>query len=101
MNKQVIKRIATRDMKEISNMNLDEMGIYNRFNEENITEAYALIIGPENTPFENGILFSNKFSSNYPCPLRYRYYSTSKYRIHQIYMLEDVINFRKSVFIDN
>ncbi len=84
MSKQVIKRIATRDMKEISNMNLDEMGIYIHFNEENITEAYALIIGPENTPFENGILyFQINFPSNYPySPPKIQYYSTSKYRIH-------------------
>ena len=67
MSKQVIKRIATRDMKEINNMNLKDLGIYIHFNEENIMEAYALIIGPNDTPFENGILyFKINFPNNYP-----------------------------------
>lgn len=84
MSKQVIKRIATRDMKEINNMNLNELGVYIHFNEENIMEAYAMIIGPKNTPFENGILyFKINFPSNYPySPPKIQYYSTSKYRIH-------------------
>ena len=84
MSKQAIKRIATRDMKEVSNMNLNNQGIYIHFNEENITEAFALIIGPEKTPFENGVLyFKINFPSNYPfSPPNIQYYSTSKYRIH-------------------
>lgn len=84
MSKQAIKRIATRDMKEVSNMNLNDQGIYIHFNEENITEAFALIIGPEKTPFENGILyFKINFPSNYPfSPPNVQYYSTSRYRIH-------------------
>lgn len=84
MSKQAIKRIATRDMKEVSNMNLNDQGIYIHFNEENITEAFALIIGPEKTPFENGVLyFKINFPSNYPfSPPNIQYYSTSKYRIH-------------------
>lgn len=84
MSNQAIKRIATRDMKEISNMNLNELGIYVHFNEENIMEAYALIIGPKDTPYENGILYFNiNFPSNYPfSPPKVQYYSTSKYRIH-------------------
>lgn len=84
MSKQLVKRIATRDMKEINNMNLNDLGIYVHFNEENITEAYALIIGPEGTPFENGVLyFKINFPSNYPfSPPSVQYYSTSKHRIH-------------------
>ena len=84
MSKQAIKRIATRDMKEISDMNLNGLGIYVNFNEENIMEAYALIIGPKDTPYENGILyFKIDFPHNYPySPPRVQYYSTSKYRIH-------------------
>ena len=84
MSKQAIKRIASRDMREIQNMNLNELGIYIHFNEENITEAYALIIGPKDTPFENGILYFNiNFPTNYPfSPPKIQYYSSSKYRIH-------------------
>ena len=84
MSKQVIKRIATRDIKEMNNMDLNKLGIYINFNEENITEAYAMIIGPKNTPFENGILyFKIDFPNNYPySPPKVQYYSTSKFRIH-------------------
>ena len=84
MSKQAIKRIAIRDMREVDNMNLNELGIYVHFNEENITEAYALIIGPKGTPFENGVLyFKIDFPNNYPySPPKIHYYSTSKYRIH-------------------
>ena len=84
MSKQVIKRIATRDMKEIKDMNLEELGIYIEFNEENILQAKAIIIGPEGTPYENGILFFNiTFPPNYPySPPKVQYYSSSRYRIH-------------------
>lgn len=84
MSKQAIKRVATRDMKEISNMNLNDSGIYVNFNEENILEAYAMIIGPKNTPFENGVLyFKIDFPNNYPySPPNIKYYSTSRNRIH-------------------
>ena len=84
MSKQTMKRIATRDMKEIINMNLDNLGIYVHFNEENIMEAYALIIGPKDTPYENGILFFKiDFPNNYPySPAKIQYYSTSRCRIH-------------------
>ena len=84
MSKQAIKRIAIRDMREVDKMNLNELGIYVHFNEENIMEAYALIIGPKDTPYENGILYFNiNFPSNYPfSPPKVQYYSTSKYRIH-------------------
>lgn len=84
MSKQAIKRIVTRDMKEINKMNINDQGIYIHFNEENITEAVALIIGPEGTPFENGVLyFKIDFPINYPfSPPKVQYYSTSRYRIH-------------------
>ncbi len=84
MSKQVIKRIATRDMKEIKDMNLEELGIYIEFNEENILQAKAIIIGPEGTPFENGIMFFDiTFPANYPfSPPKVLYYSSSRYRIH-------------------
>ena len=84
MSKQAIKRIATRDMKEIHDMKLEELGIHVHFNEENILEARAIIIGPEGTPFENGVLyFLIEFPLNYPfSPPSVKYYSTSRYRIH-------------------
>ena len=84
MSNQAIKRIATRDMKELNKMNINDQGIYIHFNEENIMKAVALIIGPEGTPFENGVLyFKIDFPNNYPfSPPKVQYYSTSKNRIH-------------------
>ena len=84
MSKDAIKRIMNKDMKEIHKMNLSELGIHVIFNEEDIMKAYAIIIGPKDTPYENGILyFVIEFPRNYPfSPPRIGYLSHSRYRIH-------------------
>tara|TARA_B100000214_G_scaffold358068_1_gene318255 strand:- start:106 stop:822 length:717 start_codon:yes stop_codon:yes gene_type:complete len=84
MSKNAIKRIINKDLKEIRNMNLDKLGIHIIFNEENMLNAKAILIGPQNTPFENGILyFTIDFPIDYPfSPPKILYYSTSRYRIH-------------------
>jgi len=84
MSSNAIKRIINKDLKVIQKMNLKELGIHIIFNEENMLNAKALIIGPKDTPFENGILFFDiTFPSNYPfSPPSVKYFSTSKYRIH-------------------
>lgn len=84
MTTNAIKRVANKDMKEILKMDLSELGIHIHFDEENILKASAIIIGPEGTPFENGILyFVIEFPSNYPfSPPKVQYYSSSRYRIH-------------------
>jgi ubiquitin-protein ligase len=80
----VIKRIINKDIKELKSLNLEEQGIYIEFNEENMLKAHAMIIGPGNTPYENGILFFEiNFPTNYPySPPEIHYYSYSRYRIH-------------------
>ena len=84
MATNAIKRIINKDLKEIKNMNLDKLGIHIIFNEENMLQAKSIIIGPKNTPFENGILyFTIDFPIDYPfSPPKILYYSTSRYRIH-------------------
>ena len=84
MSKDAIKRIMNKDMKEIHKMNLSELGIHVIFNEEDIMKAYAIIIGPKDTPYENGILyFVIEFPRNYPfSPPKIGYLSHSRYRIH-------------------
>ena len=79
-----IKRIVNKDLKEVQMMKLDELGIYIQFNEENMLQAKAIIIGPKDTPYENGILyFKIQFPTNYPfSPPKVNYISSSKYRIH-------------------
>ncbi len=83
-NKNAIQRILNKDMKEIQKTDLSSMGIFIEFDEENILQAKAMIIGPEDSPYENGILFFDiLFPYNYPfSPPNIKYYSRSKYRIH-------------------
>lgn len=84
MSKDAIKRIVNKDLKEIHKMELDKLGIHIEFNEDNMLKARAIIIGPEDTPYENGILyFIIEFPNNYPfSPPKVGYLSTSRYRIH-------------------
>jgi ubiquitin-protein ligase len=84
MSKEAIKRIINKDMKEIQKMNLSELGIHINFNEEDVMKAVAIIIGPKDTPYENGILyFLIEFPTNYPfSPPKIGYISSSRHRIH-------------------
>lgn len=84
MSKDALKRIVNKDMKEIQKMNLSELGIHVNFSEENIMKAVAIIIGPKDSPYENGILyFIIEFPHNYPfSPPKIGYLSSSRYRIH-------------------
>ena len=61
-NKDTIKRIS-RDVKNIIKNPLTENGIHYIHNMDNILKGYALIIGPNDTPYENGFYF---FEFNYP-----------------------------------
>lgn len=78
------KRIVCKDIKELSKLKLEDQGIFIEFNESNILEARAVIIGPKDTPYENGILFFKiTFPKNYPfSPPDIKYYSYSRIRIH-------------------
>lgn len=84
MSKDAIKRILNKDIKEIQKMKLDDLGIHIEFDEENMLRARAIIMGPEDTPYENGILyFIIEFPNNYPfSPPKIGYLSSSRYRIH-------------------
>ena len=59
MEKNAIKRIVNKDIKEINKQNLKSLGIYIEFNEDNLLEAKAMIIGPEGSLYEGGYLFFN------------------------------------------
>ena len=84
MSKDAMKRIVNKDMRQIDKMNLSELGIHIQFNEDNMLQAVAIIIGPKDTPYENGILyFVIGFPNDYPfSPPKVNYLSHSKYRIH-------------------
>ena len=67
MSKHTLKRIVNKDMKEIQRMNLSDMGIHVKFDESNMLKAKAIIFGPKDTPYENGILyFIIEFPTDYP-----------------------------------
>jgi len=62
----VMKRIAN-DLKLLSKDPLDSEEIYYLYDDNDITQGYALIIGPEDTPYEGGFYFFKiKFPENYP-----------------------------------
>ena len=84
MEKNAIKRILNKDIKEISNQNLNSLGIYIQFNEDNFLNAKAMIVGPKDSLYEGGFLFFNiHFPKNYPfSPPDVTYVSRNRIRIH-------------------
>tara|TARA_B100000795_G_C22750266_1_gene419113 strand:+ start:559 stop:1275 length:717 start_codon:yes stop_codon:yes gene_type:complete len=63
---QTQKRLL-RDVVDIMKNNLAGQGIYYIHDEENILKGYAMIIGPKDTPYENGMYFFDlTFPYNYP-----------------------------------
>jgi ubiquitin-protein ligase len=84
MSKVAIKRILQRDIPSIQYHKLNDMGIYIEFNEENMLEAVAMIIGPKDSVYKDGVLFFNiKFPNNYPySPPNVTYISRGSIRIH-------------------
>ena len=62
ISRDTIKRLI-RDVKQIKNDPLTSQGIYYKHHEEDVLKGYALLIGPTDTPYENGFYF---FELNYP-----------------------------------
>ena len=81
---KAVKRIINKDLKSIEYYKLNEQGIYIEFNEENMLEAHAMVIGPKGSLYEGGYLFFNiNFPKNYPySPPDVAYVSRGKVRIH-------------------
>ena len=79
-----LKRILNKDIKEIENQKLNDLGIYVQFDEENMLRAKAMITGPKDSLYESGFLFFNiYFPNNYPyAPPDISYVSRNKVRIH-------------------
>lgn len=84
MSVTTLKRIAKIDMRSIEKRNLNDQGIYIEFNEKDLTEAYAIIIGPPDGVYHNGVLyFKIKFPNDYPfSPPKVSYVSRGSIRIH-------------------
>ena len=84
MSKLVLRRIMRTDMKAIEALEISKLGIHIHFDEQDITKARAIIVGPQGTPYEDGILcFKIEFPRDYPfSPPRVVYVSTGQIRIH-------------------
>ena len=55
------------DRKRYMELDHDSMGIYCHFDDLNIMNVKALVIGPKDTPYEGGFYFFNiNFTNNYP-----------------------------------
>ena len=63
ISKDSIHRLV-RDIKLINKSPLHDQGIYYNHDDENILKGYAMIIGPSETPYENGMYF---FELDFPC----------------------------------
>tara|TARA_B100001094_G_scaffold236928_1_gene232090 strand:+ start:2822 stop:3526 length:705 start_codon:yes stop_codon:yes gene_type:complete len=84
MATNAIKRIIKKDIKEVNKLNLNSLGIYIDFNEEDLLKAKAMVIGPKDSLYEGGFLFFNiQFPKNYPfAPPEISYVSRNNIRIH-------------------
>lgn len=61
------KRRLIHDITNIYKNPLADMGIYYQHDDENMLRGYAMIIGPKDTPYEDGFyFFSIKYPYNYP-----------------------------------
>tara|TARA_Y100001973_G_C5194488_1_gene333275 strand:+ start:1625 stop:2314 length:690 start_codon:yes stop_codon:yes gene_type:complete len=65
--KAALKRIINIDMKRVEEANLNEQGIFIEFDEKDMFQAKAMIIGPKDTIYENAYLFFTiEFPKKYP-----------------------------------
>ena len=66
MSQKSIKRIQ-KDIKLYHQSDINTHGIYVHFNDKNLFNAKALIIGPKESPYQNGFyLFDINYTENYP-----------------------------------
>ena len=66
ISRECVKRLIN-DVKQINNEPLFDQGIYYKHDDEDMLKGYALIIGPKDTPYENGFYFFElNFPSDYP-----------------------------------
>ena len=82
--KRTVQRISNIDMKLFNHEELNSLGIYIQFDEYNILEAKAMIVGPQGSIYEGGFLFfSILFPTDYPfSPPDVAYISRNNVRIH-------------------
>ena len=57
MSRKALQRILKIDLKSVEEQNLKSHGIYIEFDENDMTQAKAMIIGPEESLYEGGSYF--------------------------------------------
>lgn len=79
-----LKRIINKDLKAIKETDLNSQNIFIEFNEDNMFEANAMIIAPEDSIYFGGVLFFKiVFPKNYPfSPPNVQYMACNRVRIH-------------------
>jgi len=84
LNMSALKRILNKDMKAIQTMDLNSQGIFIEFNEDNMFEAKAMMMGPKDSLYFGGyLLFTIVFPKNYPfSPPQVTYIARNRVRIH-------------------
>ena len=66
IRRDTVRRLV-KDVREIMNNPLEEHGIYYSHNETDMLKGKALVIGPKDTPYENGYYFFDfQFPNDYP-----------------------------------
>ncbi len=66
ISKETIKRLI-RDVKDIIKNPLTDNGIYYKHDDTDMLKGYAMIVGPEDTPYFGGFYFFKfKYPDNYP-----------------------------------
>ena len=66
ISKESIKRLI-KDVKQLKLEPLHDQGIYYKHDEDDMLKGHALIIGPKDTPYQNGFYFFElKFPVDYP-----------------------------------
>jgi len=81
MSSKRLKRIIN-EIKELqeSTKILEDSGIYFHYDENNVNDIYAMLVGPEKTPYEKGFYFFKfKYSDNYPMEPPIAKYCTQGY----------------------
>jgi len=65
-SRDTLKRIVS-DIKQLKKNPLNSQGIYYKHDEDDILKGYALVFGPQGTPYEYGsYLFTFNFPNDYP-----------------------------------